>query len=232
MNIRTTYTGFITKKSPGLIFVFGSNPEGRHGAGTALVAMNVFGAKYGVARGRTGDAYGIVTTDLRNKRRPNVPKNSIKAEIREMYSYALENPDLSFHVAYSGTSPRNLSGFTNEEIADMFIEAGLPPVNVVFERDFHRLVFRDCAANDDLLDKLLDSPESMMDASLKTHLVDCKSLKGEALANKLLYILDISVNGSLCADVVIKIFDMLWFEVGGLIEDNNANCPWRNNPVA
>ena len=33
------------------IFVFGSNPEGRHGAGSALVAVKYFGAKYGQGEG-------------------------------------------------------------------------------------------------------------------------------------------------------------------------------------
>lgn len=36
------------------IFVFGSNPEGRHGAGSAKVAKEKFGAVYGVGEGLQG----------------------------------------------------------------------------------------------------------------------------------------------------------------------------------
>ena len=41
-----TYKGNITPE-PGTIFVFGSNPEGVHGAGSAKVARLQFGAIYG-----------------------------------------------------------------------------------------------------------------------------------------------------------------------------------------
>ena len=41
----------ITSLKPNEIFVFGSNTEGRHGSGTAKIAMDKFGAKYGQAEG-------------------------------------------------------------------------------------------------------------------------------------------------------------------------------------
>jgi hypothetical protein len=37
-----------------VVFVFGSNTEGRHGAGAAKVAKDKFGAKYGQAKGMQG----------------------------------------------------------------------------------------------------------------------------------------------------------------------------------
>ena len=40
------YEGNIVPED-GTIFVFGSNPEGRHGAGSAAVARKFFGAIYG-----------------------------------------------------------------------------------------------------------------------------------------------------------------------------------------
>ena len=46
------------------IFVFGSNTEGRHGAGAALYARQHHGAIYGQARGLQGNSYAIVTKDL------------------------------------------------------------------------------------------------------------------------------------------------------------------------
>ena len=44
-----------------MIFVFGSNLAGRHGAGAALYAHKVHGAVYGIGVGRTGNAYAIPT---------------------------------------------------------------------------------------------------------------------------------------------------------------------------
>ena len=58
------YTGNITPE-PDTIFVFGSNPEGRHGSGSAKVARLQFGAIYGQGEGLQGNAYALPTTELR-----------------------------------------------------------------------------------------------------------------------------------------------------------------------
>jgi hypothetical protein len=42
-----TYSGMITELEPNQIFVFGSNTQGRHGKGAALMARYKFGAVYG-----------------------------------------------------------------------------------------------------------------------------------------------------------------------------------------
>ena len=59
------YEGFI---SPGdnTIFVFGSNPEGRHRAGSARVAANKFGAIYGQGEGMQGSSYALPTKRIKN----------------------------------------------------------------------------------------------------------------------------------------------------------------------
>ena len=59
------------------IFVFGSNYEGRHGAGSAKVAMRQFGAIYGQGRGIQGHAYGLITTDVKTRVRPSVNRDEI-----------------------------------------------------------------------------------------------------------------------------------------------------------
>lgn len=46
------------------VFVFGSNPEGVHGAGAAKTARDMFGAQTGVGEGMTGSAYALPTKDL------------------------------------------------------------------------------------------------------------------------------------------------------------------------
>jgi len=48
--MRKFYIGNITPEA-NTIFVFGSNSEGRHGAGAAKVARNQFGAIYGQSEG-------------------------------------------------------------------------------------------------------------------------------------------------------------------------------------
>lgn len=134
-----TYTGQITSLGPNEIFVFGSNTQGRHGKGAALVARQKFGAIYGQPRGRQGQSYAIVTKDLTKKYNlPSVEKEAIENEIMHLYLYAGEKPDLKFYVAYSGTGV-NLNNYSNEEMAAMFRQKSIPD-NIVFEESFDRLV--------------------------------------------------------------------------------------------
>lgn len=60
------YTGDIVPQE-NVVFVFGSNPEGRHGLGAAKVAREQFGARWGIGEGLVGNSYGIPTKDLRIK---------------------------------------------------------------------------------------------------------------------------------------------------------------------
>ena len=79
------YEGNI-EPSDDTIFVFGSNPEGRHGAGAAKIAREQFGAKYGVGEGLTGNAYALPTKDLRvkeNKALRSIPKETIIDSIKK-----------------------------------------------------------------------------------------------------------------------------------------------------
>lgn len=137
-----TYSGFVPNNlASHIICAFGSNPEGRHGAGTALICMNHHGAKHGQGSGLQGNSWGIITTDLRNKRRPNVGKTFIINEIKKMYEFfALTgNEGLECWVMYTGTNTKNLSGFTNQEIADMFAVHPIPN-NIVFNDEFATLL--------------------------------------------------------------------------------------------
>ena len=59
------YEGDITPDE-NTVFVFGSNPEGRHGAGAAKVAKTKFGAKNGQGEGLQGNAYALPTKRIRN----------------------------------------------------------------------------------------------------------------------------------------------------------------------
>lgn len=65
-----SYDGII-KPEENTVFVFGSNTEGRHGAGAAKTAKEQFGAQYGVAEGLTGNAYALPTKDLNKSKGTN-----------------------------------------------------------------------------------------------------------------------------------------------------------------
>lgn len=137
---RKTYKGMITSLQPNQIFVFGSNTEGRHGAGAAKTAKDKFGAKYGQAEGPQGQSYAIITKDLTkdDKKHPSRTKEQIIEQIHKLYEYAKANPNKEFLVAYSSTG-RNLNYYTNQEMAEMFANEEIPS-NIVFEEGFNELV--------------------------------------------------------------------------------------------
>ena len=78
MIITMTYEGKIEFLEPNQIFVFGSNTQGRHGAGAALIAKQKFGAIYGKAEGLQGQSYAIITKDLTSSVHPSRTPNQIK----------------------------------------------------------------------------------------------------------------------------------------------------------
>lgn len=123
------------------VFVFGSNPEGRHGAGAAKIARLQFGAVYGQGEGLQGNAYAIPTKDLRvteNNGFRSIGPEAIKASIRRMYACAVAMPQMSFKIAYRNTSERSLNGYTGYEMIRMFIEAGPIPNNVYVSEEWFR----------------------------------------------------------------------------------------------
>lgn len=136
-----SYTGNITPADD-VIFVFGSNPEGRHGAGAAKVAREKFGAIYGQGEGLQGNAYALPTKDLRikeNKGYRSISKEQIVNNIRKMYRTAMQNPNKKFMVGYrNAVNEISLNGYTGGEMIDMFIEAGNIPSNVFFSEEWAR----------------------------------------------------------------------------------------------
>lgn len=135
------YTGNITPE-PDTIFVFGSNPEGRHGAGSARVAREQFGAIYGQGEGLQGNAYALPTKDLRvneNRGYRSISPEQITENIRRMYQCAKEHPDKKFKVAYRNQpNERSLCGYSGRELMEMFKEAcdGNYPDNIYFSEEW------------------------------------------------------------------------------------------------
>ncbi len=132
------YTGDIVRDGD-TIFVFGSNPEGRHGAGAARVALTKFDAKYGKGEGLQGYSYAIPTKDLRinlNKGYRSIPREKIIQSIKNMYSTAETYFAMKFCIAYRNTDKRSLNGYTGLEMAQMFIDAGPIPENVYISEEW------------------------------------------------------------------------------------------------
>lgn len=132
------YTGFILPNK-GTVMVFGSNPEGRHGAGMAKIARERFGAKYGVGEGLVGNSYALPTKDLRvtkNRGLKSIPPEKIQESIAKLYEVARKNPDLKFKVAYKNTDSTSLNGYTGYEMIDMFESVSDRPSNLIFSEEW------------------------------------------------------------------------------------------------
>lgn len=102
----------ITELRPDEIFVFGSNLEGAHGGGAALLAWRKWGAKWGQGVGLQGQTYGIPTM--------HGGPEAIRPYVDEFIRFAADHPDLHFLVTEIGCG---IAGFTPEEIAPLFRDA-------------------------------------------------------------------------------------------------------------
>ncbi len=132
------YLGNI-KPEKNVIFVFGSNPEGRHGKGAAYIAKRDFGAKYGQGEGLQGNSYALPTKDLRIKKNgglKSISPKKIVESIEKLYDVARNNSDMLFKVAYRNTDEKSLNGYTGFEMIDMFNKAGDIPENVIFSKEW------------------------------------------------------------------------------------------------
>lgn len=112
----------------------------RHGLGTALIAVREFGAIHGKGfRQIVGRSWGIITTDLRKRGRPSVSDQVVLDEIEALYNYAKKDTEHEFWIAYTNDKTPNLSGFSNQQFADMFSAFPIPD-NIVFNDEFSTLL--------------------------------------------------------------------------------------------
>lgn len=139
------------------IFVFGSNPQGRHGAGAAKAAMS-FGAKYGSGRGLQGQSYALITKNLELNYKEkstgivydkegfnSVSPEQISKNVEELYECARNNADKLFVIVYknetwpNGSSKKSLNGYTGEEMFSFFTKNKDIPPNIVMHDSFKPL---------------------------------------------------------------------------------------------
>lgn len=92
--------------------MFGSNLKGCHAGGAARIAMEKFGAEWGVGVGPTGRCYAIPTMQG--------GVETIEPYVNKFLEYAKTHPDNRFLVTRIGCG---IAGFHDMEIAPLFEEA-------------------------------------------------------------------------------------------------------------
>jgi hypothetical protein len=102
-----------------MVFVFGSNLAGRHGAGAAVFAKRHHGAVTGVGEGRSGNSYAIPTKDRDIK---TLPLPTIEYYVKNFLNHAKAHPKEMYQVTRIGCG---LAGYKDADIAPMF--KGAPP---------------------------------------------------------------------------------------------------------
>lgn len=110
-----------------MIFVFGSNRAGIHGAGAALYARKFHGAEMGVGEGPTGNCYALPTKGFKIEM---ISLDEIQKAVDNFLVFAMSYPTQKFQVTKVGCG---LGGYTNEDIAPMFKKA---PDNCLFDKDW------------------------------------------------------------------------------------------------
>lgn len=147
----------ITSMTSNNIFVFGSNPEGRHGAGAAKAAVK-FGALYGQGRGLRGNTYALITKNLTSgfkeentgivyskKGYKSVSPEQISDNISELYECARKHPNCKFFIVYkhetwdNGSPKKSLNGYTSHEMFEFFTKDKVVPENIRFHESFKAL---------------------------------------------------------------------------------------------
>lgn len=103
-----------------MVFVFGSNSMGNHGAGAAKTALDHYGAVMGEGNGLHGNSYAIDTMS---------GWNHLVDNVNEFINYAKANPRMSFYVTPIGCG---IAGYNTYDIAPLFEDA---PFNVALCMD-------------------------------------------------------------------------------------------------
>lgn len=102
-----------------MIFVFGSNLAGIHGAGAARYAAQHLGAEMGIGRGRTGQCYALPT---KGSRIQCMPIDFIEQSIDSFLNHAAAHAEDEFKVTRVACG---LGGYKDKDIAPFFVDA--PP---------------------------------------------------------------------------------------------------------
>ena len=128
MDTQRITSNWIQELKPNEIFVFGSNLEGQHGGGAALLAYRKWGAVWGQGTGLQGQTYGIPTM--------HGGVEVIRPYVDEFIAFAKAHPEYTFLVTEIGCG---IAGFKPEEIAPLFRDA-IPVGNICFPERFWQIL--------------------------------------------------------------------------------------------
>lgn len=118
-----------------MIFVFGSNEGGIHGAGAALYARKHKGAVLGKAFGLMGDFFAIPTKSVFQGRvGTTLPIEKIRMYVSRFIEYAEAHSESAFQVTRVGCG---LAGFSNEYMAALFARC---PQNCQFDSTWQKFL--------------------------------------------------------------------------------------------
>ncbi len=145
------------------IFVFGSNPQGWHGAGAALTAKNLFGAVTHKGRGQINRSYALVTKNLsanfteeatglfyEKEGFASLSLEQINLNISELLDCVIEQPEKDFYLAYKNDKWQNnnpkkgLNGYAPIEIVKLFAQHGTLPKNMILHESFSEYIEKTC----------------------------------------------------------------------------------------
>ncbi len=119
------------KSKEGMIFTFGSNLSGIHGAGAARYALEKKGAQMGKGIGLQGQSYALPTKGFDISFMTLI---EVEVYVDAFKNFALHNPDLGFQVTQVGCG---LAGFTKEQVAPLFKGS---PSNCYFDLEWQPLL--------------------------------------------------------------------------------------------
>lgn len=103
-----------------MIFVFGSNLSGIHGAGAAKYAYENCGAEWGVGQGLTGCSYALPT---KGENISDEPWSFVEKHLLEFLSFARQHPELDFALTPVGTG---LAGHSKKNLWQALKKYDLP----------------------------------------------------------------------------------------------------------
>ncbi len=110
-----------------MVFVFGSNEAGRHGAGAAKTAMHHHGARAGQGFGLAIDQKASFAIPTKDWRIETLPVDVIKQYVDRFIVFARWHPGAQFQITALGCG---LAGLRADIIAPMFKYA---PKNCLFD---------------------------------------------------------------------------------------------------
>ncbi len=115
MNITPTE---IHSLEPDQVFVFASNLAGEYKSGSALKAIQAFGAKRGLVSGISGQSYAI---PMRDKWAYPMPLRNVRLYVNLFLDHAQDHPEQKFLVTNLAEGIRE---YSTEDLGPMFSRVG------------------------------------------------------------------------------------------------------------